>query len=160
MKKLVILLMLLMPLVMFAQKYPTNGMQLHIIELVNKTVTIAADDSSTAITGIVSEDCDSIAFIISVRGDSTLNGTTRDSLEVYLKSQNISPDDDVNVTAWASLDLVKSKLFTAAGNLIHVQGVGTSADTPYKKYTFRVINYAEGSQRVTYKVWAVKRWVR
>lgn len=150
--------MMLLATVAYSQEFATNGRHMDIVELINSSKTMAADDTVSVNTGVLAADCDSIAFIVVVRGDSTTYGTTRDSLMYYLKQQWISPDDDVNVAAWASYDSVSYKAYTGAGNMIHIAATATTSEKPFRRLYFKVANHAEGAQKVYYKVWAIKRW--
>lgn len=160
MKKLalIILILSLFAVTSYAQKYPINGLSMHVMELIDGHQTISAGSTIYVESKVFSTDCDSIAFIVSIVGDSTTLGTTRDSLSVYLKQQWVAPDDHVDVTAFASLDSVYERVYTSAGNLLHAPALATSASKPFRKMKMSIINYAEGAQVVYYKVWAIKRW--
>lgn len=109
--------------------------------------------------------CDSLYFAWEMSGDSTLIGTPKDSFDVQLRIQWVSPSNKTNTgtaltqTVFATQDSIFAKIKTLTGNYITAKAPATYNGMKTKaKVWLRMINVRTVAQKGSIKVFAIKRW--
>lgn len=183
MKKLIVILMLLMPLVAFATK--SDGKAEITKALIDKTFILdtiggTANDGDTVFysSETFSVDCDTLSFIAEWEGGlyvstatnqfTAFAAATYDSLEFYVKLQPVSPSGKVNsLLSFTALNNGTYDWDTTLIKLISTPAKGMMIGNPVAKNTHymqaraqvRIVNkHPARKLKYNFKLYAVRKW--